>query len=127
MLAMDFANLGVKRRAVGDDQYVALSVPTHHQICLKVTRSYPITYDVRPLLDGDTTRNRPSGVIDPATLAASAPMLQEAVKSVVGTVYGLMASLASPYPLIQTFMAYRIQTSLTTDGADDIWAPFVLD
>ena len=127
MLAMEFANLGVKRRPVGDNQYGAFSVPTHHQVCLKVTRSYPITHDVRTLLDGDTTRNRPSGVLDPDTLAASAPMLQEAVKSVVGSVYGLVASLASPYPLIQTFMAYRTQTRLTTEGADDLWAPFVMD
>ncbi len=86
MLAVDFANLGVKRRPVGDKQYGALSVPTHHQVCLKVTRSYQITHDVRPLLDGDTTRNRPSGVLDPATFVASAPMLQKAVNSVVGTV-----------------------------------------
>ncbi len=49
------------------------------------------------------------------------------MKSVVGTVYGLMASLASPYALIQALMAYRTKTRLTTDGADDLWAPFIMD
>ncbi len=126
MLAMEFANLGVKRRPVGDNQYGAFLVPADHQVCLKVTRPYPITHDVRPLLDGDTTRNRPSGVLDPATFEAPAPMLQEAVRYVEGTVYVLMASLASPYPLIQALMAYRTKTRLTTDGADDLWAPFVM-
>lgn len=127
MLALEFANLGVKRRPVGDDQYGALSVPTHHQVCLKVSRTYPVSHDLGPLLDRDTTRNRPSGILDPATFAAPATMLQEAVKSMVGTVYGLMASLAIPYPPIQALMAYRTQTRMTTDGADDLRAPFVMD
>ena len=127
MLAVEFANLGVKRRPVGDHQYGALSVPAHHQIRLKVTRAYPISHDIRPLFDGDTTRNRTPGILDPATLAAPATMLQAAVKAMVGTVCGLMASLAIPYPLIQALMAYRTQTRLTTDGTDDLRAPFVMD
>ncbi len=93
MLALEFSNLGVKRRPVGVDQYGALSVPTHHQVCLKVTQSYPVPHDVRPLLDGDMTRNHPSGILEPATLAAPATMLQKAVKTMVLTIYGLMASL----------------------------------
>jgi hypothetical protein len=53
-------------------------------------------------------------------------MLQEAVKSVKGTIYGLMTSLAIPYPLEDTLMAYRTQTRLSTDGADDLRAPSVM-
>jgi hypothetical protein len=127
MLPIEFANLGVKSRHVGEIQYRGLSVPTHHQVCLKVTQSYPIIHDVRPLLDGYTIRNRPSEVLAPATIAAYAFMLQEAMKCMVCKVYSIMASSANPYPMIQTFIAYRTQTSLTTDDADDLWAPFIMD
>ncbi len=127
ILSMEFANLGVMRRHVGDDHYGTISFPAHHQICLKIIRTNPISHDIWPIRDRDTTRNRPSGIFEPATLTALATMFQEAMKTMVRTVYGLMASLASPYPLIQTFMAYRTQTRLTTDGDDVLWAPFVID
>jgi hypothetical protein len=116
----------VKGRPVGDDQDGALPVPAHHQVGFVVSRTHPLSDNARQLLDGHTTRYRPSGNLDPATLAASASMLQEAVKSVVWAVYRLMASLAIPYPLIQALMAYRTQTRLTADGADDLSAPSVM-
>lgn len=84
MIAVENSNLGVKRCSVGSDQYVALSVPAHNQVCLKVTWTYQISQDIRPLLDGDTNRNRSSGILEPATLAAPANMLQEAMNSMIG-------------------------------------------
>lgn len=54
-------------------------------------------------------------------------MLQETVKTMEGTVYGLMTSLAIPYPPIQALMAYRTQSRMTTDGTDDLRAPFIMD
>jgi hypothetical protein len=127
MLVVEFSNLGVKCRPIGDDLYGALSIPTHHQDCLKVSRTYPISHDIRPLLDRDTIRNRPSGILESAMFAAPATMLQEAVKTMLGTVYGLMASRAIPYPPIQALMAYRTQYRMTTYGTDDLRAPFVMD
>lgn len=126
MLAVEFSNLGVKGRPVCDHQDGALPVPAHHQVGFVVSRTHPVSDNIRTLLDGHTTRYRPPGILDPATLAAPAPMLQEAVKSVVGAVFRLMASLTFPYPLIQALMAYRTQTRLTTDGADDLRTPSVM-
>ena len=126
MLTVEFSNLSVKGRPVCDHQDGALPVPAHHQVGFVVSRTHPVSDNIRTLLDGHTTRYRPPGILDPATLAAPAPMLQEAVKSVVGAVYRLMTSLAFPYPLIQALMAYRTQTRLTTDGADDLRTPSVM-
>ncbi len=45
----------------------------------------------------------------------------------VGTVYGIMASLTSPYALIQALMAYWTQPRLTTNDASYLKSPFLMD
>jgi hypothetical protein len=62
-----------------------------------------------------------------STCSGFSTMLQKAMKTMVWMVYGLMALLAFPYPPIQALMVYQTQTRLTTDGADELKAPFVMD